>query len=375
MQEVHVQDSGSPTSSPFFGDAVEDFPHWRPDVRGRPHRATAIVALIMSLSTPSLARDRASEHVVSRGETLWAIAKSSGCSVDALRKANDMKEGDPLVAGARLRLPACAGTGSSEPVVADVIKVKVRPGDTLSHIAKRHDTTVAELKARNGLDSSVIVAGQELLVQGREPLPLRVVTGQSIGRPGRGKLSEGVQLPQDPAYYRRRPHWAYGAQHVIDHTRRAIAKVRDAYPKIHRLAIGDISMPSGGVIPGHKSHQSGRDIDIGLYFEKTPDGYPEEFIEADQGKLHLGANWTMVQALWKASKLPGGPQMVFLDYDVQGQLYKHAREQGVSKATLREIFQYPDGRFAKERFVKHEPKHADHIHVRYACPPKDRTCK
>jgi LysM repeat protein len=330
----------------------------------------ALVALVLPI-TPAEAGARA-EHVVARGETLWALAKRSGCTVDALRKANDMDRDDPLVVGTRLRLPTCAGTTGP---TAGVVKHRVAPGDTLSHIAVRYGTTVAEIRARNDLDGSTIVPGQELIVTGREPMPLRLVSGQSVGRVGRGKLVEGVQLPQDPAYYRRRPHWAWGAQHVIDHTRRAIAAVRDAHPKLHRLAIGDISTPSGGVIPGHKSHQSGRDIDIGLYFEKAPEGYPEEFVPADAGKLHLGATWALVQALWKASKLDGGPQVLFLDYGVQGKLYQHARQQGLSKKVLREIFQYPDGRWAKDRFVKHEPKHDDHIHVRYGCPPKDRTCK
>jgi LysM repeat protein len=333
-----------------------------------------VVALVVALLplTPVHAHARA-EHRVSRGETLWGIARSSGCTVDALRKANDMKHDDPLVVGTRLRLPPCASKQTSR-ATAGIVKHTVRAGDTLSHIARRYDTTVADLEARNDLDGHTIVPGQELVVKGREPLPLRVVAGQSVGRPGRGKLVDGVQLPHDPAYYRRRPHWAYGAQHVIDHTRRAIATVRDAFPSVHRLAIGDISTPSGGTIPGHKSHQSGRDIDIGLYFEKTPDGYPEEFVPARTGKLHLGATWALVQALWKASKQQGGPQVLFLDYDVQGTLYEHARKQGVSKKVLRQIFQYPNGRWAKERFVKHEPKHDDHIHVRYACPPKDRAC-
>jgi LysM repeat protein len=363
-----------PNFARFLAICVQVF-HTGVQVVHRSHRIALLAALLgVGLPVPSADAHERAEHVVTPGETLWAIAKSSGCSVNELRKVNDMKRDEPLVVGARLQVPVCASR-SSGAAATGLVRVQVRPGDTLSHLAKRHDTTVADLKARNQLEGDVIVAGQELLVAGREPLPLRVVTGQSVGRTGRGKLVDGVQLPRDPAYYRRRPHWAYGAQHVIDHTRRAIASVRDAFPSVHRLAIGDISTPAGGSIPGHKSHQSGRDIDIGLYFERTPEGYPEEFIPAAAGKLHLGATWALVQALWNASKLAGGPQVLFLDYDLQGKLYQHARKKGVSKKALREIFQYPDGRWAKERFVKHEPKHDDHIHVRYSCPPKDRTCK
>jgi LysM repeat protein len=317
------------------------------------------------------AQAEGTRHRVVSGESLWTIARAHGCTVDALRKANRMKPGDPLPVGKSLEIPRCTGrvTGGSSHYV-------VQPGDTLSSIAARHSTTVEALKRDNGLSGSTIRAGQTLSVGSGAPVvPLRLVAGQSVGRPQSGKLVKGALLPADSAYYRRHPDRVWGAQHVIDHVRRVVQAVRRQYPGVHRLAIGDISSQRGGFISGHRSHQSGRDVDLGLYFERVPSGYPTEFVTADKGRLNLAATWALVSALWTASREPGGPARVFLDYDVQGELYEFARKSGASKRELRQIFQYPSGRTARDRFVSHEPKHADHLHVRFRCAPKDEHCR
>ena len=49
--------------------------------------------------------------------------------------------------------------------------------------------------------------------------------------------------------------------------------------------IGDLSGPSGGKIPGHRSHRSGRDADL-LYFALTPAG---EAVESP-GFVRYGAD-------------------------------------------------------------------------------------
>jgi LysM repeat protein len=317
------------------------------------------------------ARAETARHRVVAGDSLWTIARANGCTVDALRKANAMKPGDPLPVGRVLELPRCTGrvTGGSSSYV-------VQAGDTLSEIAARHSTTVEQLQKDNGLSSTTIRVGQTLAVgEGAPVVPLRLVAGQSVGRPQRGKLVKGALLPADSAYYRRHPDRVWGAQHVIDHVRRVVASVRRQYPGVHRLAIGDISAQRGGFISGHRSHQSGRDVDLGLYFERVPSGYPSEFVRAEKGRVHLAATWALLSALWSAAREPGGPARVFLDYGVQGELYEFARSHGVSKRELREIFQYPNGRNARNRFVSHEPKHDDHLHVRFRCAPKDTVCR
>ncbi len=324
---------------------------------------------------------KALRYTVISGDSLWSIAQDHGCRVDDLRRANELVAGTLLV-GTRLTIPTCKGPAPQGDALTRPARKKpsrqhqVARGDTLSSIAGRYDTTIEDLRTLNGLRDDVIHPGQRLAVGGSASMPaIRLVAGQSIGRPQRGSLLGGVQLPRSAQYYRRRPEWAWGAQHVVDHVLRAIAEVNRAHPSVHRLAIGDISSPKGGVLPGHGSHQSGRDIDLGLYFTSVPSGYPDEFVRAKSGRLDAAANWTLVHALYLASKSPGGPERIFLDYDVQGQLYKLARKLGLSRAVLKKIFQYPDGRWAQDRLVQHEPKHDDHLHVRFACPPKDEKCR
>jgi LysM repeat protein len=335
----------------------------------------ALVALVPLVPSAHAARPEAKglRYTVTSGDSLWTIAQAHGCRVDELRRANSIDPGDPLLAGTRLVVPACKGTPGVRPVGK---QHEVASGETLSSIAMRYGTSIEDLRALNGLQGDVIHPGQRLAVTGGAVKPtIRLIAGQSIGRPQRGSLTNGVQLPRSAQYYRRRPEWAYGTQHVVDHTLSVIAEVNRAHPKVHRLAIGDISSPKGGTLPGHGSHQSGRDIDLGLYYLATPAKYPDEFASVDHAKLDAAATWTLVKALWEASRLPGGPELVFLDYDVQGALYKHARKLGVSKSTLKKIFQYPDGKWAQGRLVQHVAKHDDHIHVRFECPPRDEKCR
>ena len=58
-----------------------------------------------------------------------------------------------------------ADSGSSTTSTNTVRRYTVRSGDTLSDIARRHNTTVAQLRRWNDLDSDVLRAGQRLVVR------------------------------------------------------------------------------------------------------------------------------------------------------------------------------------------------------------------
>lgn len=330
--------------------------------------ASLVVALVGS-TTAAWAGPRA--YVVKRGDTLWELAANSGCTVEQLRKHNQLDPDQPLLVGRELDLSACANAKQG----ASGKRYKVVSGDNLASIARRHGTTVDELRRLNGIEGSLIRVGQELKVPGDAARPIRILTGQSRGRPAHGWLHNPTQLPRSSNYYRRRPERTYAAAHVVDHTLNAIHEAQQSFPKLHRLAIGDLSDQDGGPLSGHASHQSGRDIDIGFYYRKLPANYPKEFANATADNLDADATWALLESFVRTVGQPGGVEKVFIDYEVQGWLYAAARRDGWSKRKLEDVFQYPDGRHAKHGIVRHVPNHRDHMHVRFTCVPLDGSCK
>lgn len=95
-----------------------------------------------------------STHVVRRGETLSQIARRHGVSLSELRQANQLR-GDVIRIGQTLTIP----TLNRAPGV-----YVVRPGDTLSEIARSHNISIATLREANGLSGDRIVSGQNLVI-------------------------------------------------------------------------------------------------------------------------------------------------------------------------------------------------------------------
>lgn len=316
---------------------------------------------------------RVKVHVVERGQTLSSIAREYGCAITDLRRLNGLKN-NVLQIGQKLRVRRC-GNGRKRTAAAPTYIHYVSRGETLSGIARRYDVSLAHIRRFNRLRNNVIRPGQKLrLIPGRGGKG-RPLLGQSIGSPQAGRLENGIQLPKDAAYHRRRPHRAWGAHHAIHLIRRVANIVRRKYRRVHPVAIGDVSAKHGGDLAPHLSHQSGRDVDIGFYYKKKPQGYPVAFIKGNKHNLHMGAMWTMLRAFASTARSPGGVEKVFLDYDLQKLFYQWAlKHRKASKSTLRLMFQYPRGPGAINGIIRHEPGHADHIHVRFKCPAGDKKC-
>lgn len=198
---------------------------------------------------------------------------------------------------------------------------------------------------------------------------------QSVGAPWAGALHDATRLPPDQErYHLRRPWRAFGTRTTVAYVERTIADVRTSFPGRHVLAIGDMSAERGGKISGHRSHQSGRDIDIGLFYTHKPANYPHDFVVATRENLDCAATFALVEGFSKTSSDIEGVQMMFLDFDVQGILYHWALEHGVNEATLERLFQYPHGRDSSAGLVRHVAHHDDHLHVRFKCPQEASSC-
>lgn len=124
---------------------------------------TLLLALSLATVT-SKAATHTTKHTVKKGETLSGIARKHHTSITKLRELNSLKKGDVLKFGKVLNVPSNTYTAKAK-TPADSTKYVIKKGDTLSAIARKHHTTVTEVRNINGLKKSQIIkVGQVLKV-------------------------------------------------------------------------------------------------------------------------------------------------------------------------------------------------------------------
>jgi N-acetylmuramoyl-L-alanine amidase len=106
-------------------------------------RIAAVFVIICGLG--SLAAEARAAYQVHPGDTLSAIAVRFDTTVGGLERLNRIAPGSPLLVGTRLRLPQRPAPRLSHRVVA---------GDTLSGLAERFGTTVSAIATASDLDAS-----------------------------------------------------------------------------------------------------------------------------------------------------------------------------------------------------------------------------
>jgi membrane-bound lytic murein transglycosylase D len=172
-------------------------------------------------------------HTVGRGETLSRIASRYGVSTSNLMKANNLRSANYIHSGQKLKIPggsapvepantekatggapgnttpAATPTVAPAPVsepspvaVAAARTYKVRTGDTLYEIARKHDVTVGELQDWNAMGrSSRLLVGKAVYVQDPDKPAASIGDGQyhevRAGEyPARIAKAHGMQLEQ-----------------------------------------------------------------------------------------------------------------------------------------------------------------------------------
>lgn len=104
-------------------------------------------------------------HVLQPGETLSYVAQHYGVSVSRLVQLNNLRSPNRVRAGQRLTLPGGEAEGVAAERMPEDGVYEVRPGDNLSLIAERFNTTAHRLVRLNDLgDSDRIYPGQSLRV-------------------------------------------------------------------------------------------------------------------------------------------------------------------------------------------------------------------
>jgi len=118
-----------------------------------------------SRSTPASQAETSGTYHIVRGDTLSDIAQRHGTTVAALMRANpQITDADLIYAGDTLHLPEGSAAQAQSGAGGEVHLI--RPGDTLSQLAREYNTDVATLMRLNGLrNPNLIHAGDRLHLQ------------------------------------------------------------------------------------------------------------------------------------------------------------------------------------------------------------------
>lgn len=116
--------------------------------------------LVLSFTTATLsAATTTMRYKTKSGDSLYSIAKKNHTSVAKLRQVNCMKKGDILKVGKVLSLPTNKNSSLK------LSKYRIKKGDNLSSIARKHHTTIKKLTTINSIKTSdVLKSGQTIKV-------------------------------------------------------------------------------------------------------------------------------------------------------------------------------------------------------------------
>lgn len=190
----------------------------------------------------------------------------------------------------------------------------------------------------------------------------------SVGRPNRGRLQDGVLLPESDLYTRKTPTTGlWGSSHTILQIDRAFAAFRHDTGYEGEVVIGALSRKRGGRFSPHRSHQSGRDIDIRLplWPGASPEGPP------GPDEIDWYATWGLVRAFIDTEQV----DTIFLDISRHRFLYEAARGMGETPESLESVIKWPRWTGDSRPVVRHSKGHDTHIHVRILCGPDEPRCR
>ncbi|ATB46669.1 penicillin-insensitive murein endopeptidase [Corallococcus macrosporus] len=177
----------------------------------------------------------------------------------------------------------------------------------------------------------------------------------AVGFAHSGRLVNARQFPQGEDWIVVTPAGAWATEETVNYLAEAIRDVRARFPNAPPLRVNGMSHKEGGYMRPHKSHQNGRDVDVGFYYP-TVDPIRTR---ARERVIDVGLNWALIRSLLIKTDV----QMILVDRRVRKVIYDHAVRAGEDKAWLDSIFNDgPNG------VVRHARGHRDHFHIRFHNP-------
>lgn len=240
--------------------------------------------------------------------------------------------------------------------------------ESVKQVAERFGIADDDLLALDpSLANGRVVPGQRVLVYRHDPAS----ASRSVGSPNRGRLEHAAPFPEGNGWALRgyRPRtWA--TRHVVVELAASLAEWRERHPTAQPVLLGEFSRRSGGRVRPHRSHRSGRDVDIGYVLLEPPAAH--RFTVATPRTMDAAATWGLVQRLLAS----GAVESIFMANSVQAQLLPHAMAT-VPPDRLASLFSVmaADPRAKKSALLQAWAGHDDHMHVRFACTEDDDGCR
>jgi penicillin-insensitive murein endopeptidase len=216
--------------------------------------------------------------------------------------------------------------------------------------------------------------------------------GVSLGSHAKGALLHSVAVPFEGSGYQVHQDWRprdhrYATEQVVRWVGEVFRQVAAAYPGSVAY-LGDISTRRGGAAAMHRSHASGRDVDV-FFFACDGAGQPLRDLPAmlrfgadgravrwsmakagrnparavPEARFDAARNWALVRAM--LTNPTAEVQWIFVDEALAGLMLAEAERQGTDPSVM-----------MRALALLHQPTdsqaHDDHMHVRLFCDPRDR---
>ncbi len=163
----------SPTESAATNPPPEFVEQTNPPVTQSNPPVVATAPTPAETTAPVAAPGGGTEYTIAKGDSFSTIAPKFHVSVKALQDANPGVEPTKLQIGQKIHIPAptaptapsATGVTPTETAAAGGEQIyTVKSGDNLTKIAAQFGTTVAKLRALNGLKTDSIKVGQKLKI-------------------------------------------------------------------------------------------------------------------------------------------------------------------------------------------------------------------
>ncbi|HLC15468.1 MAG TPA: LysM peptidoglycan-binding domain-containing protein [Thermodesulfovibrionia bacterium] len=133
-------------------------------------QASTAASVKKSYEKKSVAPKYSSYHKVKTGETIYSVARDYNTNVQSIMAVNKIGRTNKIYVGQKLKLPGSAKApkksyaSSSKGSKSKMTNYKVRSGDTLWSVAKRHGTTAQAIKQLNKIKGNCLMKGQVIRI-------------------------------------------------------------------------------------------------------------------------------------------------------------------------------------------------------------------